>query len=120
MMQSFLNQHKIKMGRDSLFNLLAAHQMLVRRRKRRIFTTQSQHWFRKYHNLIKCMEIMRPNQLWVADITYYRIVSGYVYISLITDAYSHKIVGYHLADNLEAYNNIKALEMALSTLTSDP
>ena len=116
MLQPFLTEHKIKMGRDGLFDLLAAQQMLVRR----IFTTQSQHWFRKYKNLIKCMEIMRPNQLWVADITYYKIVSGYVYISLITDAYSHKIVGYHLADNLEACNNIKALEMALRTLSSDP
>jgi len=120
MLHSFLSEHKIKMGRDKLFNLLAAHQMLIRKRKRRIFTTQSYHWLRKYTNLIKCMEIMRPNQLWVADITYYRIVPGYVYISLITDAYSRKIVGYHLSDNLEAENNVKALEMALRTLSSHP
>lgn len=120
MLQPFLSEHNIKMGRDRLFNLLAAHQMLVRRRKRRIFTTQSYHWLRKYPNLIKCMELIRPNQLWVADITYFRIVPGYVYISLITDAYSHKIVGYHLADCLEAENNIKALAMALSTLSSKP
>jgi putative transposase len=120
MLQPFLIEHEIKMGRDGLFNLLAAYEMLVRRRKRRVFTTQSHHWLRKYPNLIKCMEIMRPNQLWVADITYYKIAPGYIYISLITDAYSHKIVGYHLADNLEAANNIKALEMALNTLASKP
>ncbi len=118
MLQSFLQNHKIKIGRDKLFNLLAAQHMLVRRRKRRIFTTQSFHWLRKYPNLIRSMEIIRPNQLWVADITYYRIATGHVYISLITDAYSHTIVGYHLSDNLEASNNIKALEMALSKLPS--
>lgn len=120
MLQPFLSEHKIKIGRDRLFNLLAAHGMLIRRRKRKIFTTQSHHWLRKYRNLIKQMEIIRPNQLWVADITYYRIVPGYVYISLITDAYSHKIVGYHLSDNLEAKNNVEALRMALSALTADP
>lgn len=120
MLQPFLSAHKIKIGRDKLFNLLAAHQMLIRSRKRKIFTTQSYHWLRKYNNLIKCMEVIRPNQLWVADITYYRIVPGYIYISLITDAYSRKIVGYHLSDNLQAENNIKALKMALSTLFSNP
>ena len=120
MLHPFLSGHKIKMGRDQLFNLLSAHGMLIRRRRRKIFTTQSHHWLRKYKNLIGQMELIGPNQLWVADITYYRIVPGYVYISLITDAYSHKIVGYHLADNLEAENNVVALKMALKSLTSDP
>jgi len=118
MLHSFLTEHQIKMGRDALFDLLAAHELLVRKRNRRIYTTQSHHWFRKYPNLIRQMQIIRPNQLWVADITYYRILSGYVYINLITDAYSHKIVGYHLADNLEAGNNIKSLEMALHNLSA--
>lgn len=120
MLLPFFNEHHIKMGRDALFDLLSDHQLLIRKRKRRIQTTQSRHWFRKYRNLIHQMEIIRPNQLWVADITYYRIPSGYLYISLITDAYSHKVVGYHISDNLEASNNIKALQMALDTLGDDP
>lgn len=119
MLQPFLNEHRIKMGRDALFDLLANHGMLVRRRKRRVYTTQSQHWLKKYPNLIEQMELVRPNQLWVADITYYKIPAGYVYISLITDAYSKKIVGYQVADNLEAINNVRALEMALTTLPSE-
>lgn len=120
MLQPLLQEHHIKMGRDALFDLLSAHQMLVRRRKRRVYTTQSNHWFKKYPNLIEQMELIRPNQLWVADITYYKIPQGYIYINLITDAYSKKILGYHAADNLEAGNNVKSLEMALATLSSAP
>lgn len=120
MLQPFFCENQIKMGRDALFDLLATQQMLIRKRKRRIYTTQSFHWLRKYPNLIQQMEIIRPNQLWVADITYYKIPAGYVYINMITDAYSHKIVGYHVADNLEASNNIKSLQMALGIIAPDP
>jgi len=120
MIQPFLREHHIKIGRDALFNLLATHQLLIRRRKRRVYTTQSHHWLKKYPNLIEQMELIRPNQLWVADITYYKIPAGYIYINLITDAFSKKIVGYQAADNLEASNNVKSLEMALATLGLEP
>lgn len=116
MLQPFLSEHHIKMGRDCLFNFLAAHKMLVRRRKKRIYTTQSSHWLRKYPNLIRNMTIRRPNQLWVADITYYKTLSGCIYINMITDAYSHKILGHCVSENMEASNNIKSLEIALKTL----
>jgi len=119
MLQSFFLEHKIKMGRDALFDLLQANHLLVRRRKRRIYTTQSFHWLRKYPNTIKRLVPYRPNQLWVSDITYWKIDTGYVYISLITDAFSHKIVGYHLADSLETMQTIKALKMALEKLPPD-
>ena len=69
---------------------------------------------RKYPNLIKDFEPTHPNQLWVSDITYWKIKNQYVYISFITDAYSHKIVGYQLAQTLEAIHTIEALQMALS------
>lgn len=107
----------IKMGRDALFDLLAANNLLVRKRKRRMITTFSRHRFRKYPNLIKDMTILRPNQVWVADITYWLTDSGYLYISLITDAYSRRIMGFALADNLEAVNSQRALEMALKQIT---
>jgi len=114
MLQSFLLEHQVKMGRDALFNLLAHNKLLVSRRRYRITTTQSNHWLRKYPNLIKDVQIVKANQVWVADITYYKTQAGFVYISLITDAYSHKIMGYHVADNLSAINCMKALKMALS------
>ena len=81
-------EHQIKMGRDALFNLLSANKLLVRKRKRCIQTTQSSHWLRKYPNLIKDFEPTAPNQLWVSDITYWKIQDTHVYISFITDAYS--------------------------------
>lgn len=116
LLESFMLDHQIKMGRDALFNLLAANHLLVRRRKRRIYTTNSFHWLRKYPNLIKGFVPTRVNQLWVSDITYWKTTSGHLYISFITDAYSHKIVGYQVAETLEAVASIKALQMALSSL----
>ena len=113
MLQTFLLEHQIKMGRDALFDLLAAHQLLVRKKKRRITTTQSFHWFRKHPNLIRNTVPLHKNHIWVSDITYYKTTNGFIYISFITDAYSRKIVGYHVADTLEAIHTIKALEMAL-------
>lgn len=113
MLQPLLIEHEIKMGRDGLFNLLANNHLLIRRRKRRVYTTQSQHWLRKYPNLIKGIRIGGVNQLWVSDITYVRKRNGFLYLSLITDAYSRKVVGYHIAESLQAANTLEALKMAL-------
>lgn len=116
MMQPFMLEHNVKMGRDCLFNLLSANQLLVRKRKRRIQTTNSYHWLRKYPNLIREFVPTAPNQLWVSDITYWKLKLNPVYISFITDAFSHKIVGYYVAETLEAIESIQALKMALSGL----
>lgn len=118
-LQGFFLDHQIKMGRDALFTLLSANNMLVRRRKRHIQTTQSSHWLRKYPNLIKNFVPTAPNQLWVSDITYWKIQDSHVYISFITDAFSRKIVGYHVAPTLEAIESIKALKMALKGLRKE-
>lgn len=115
-LQLFLLAHGIKMGRDAFFDLLSANHMLVRKRKRRIQTTNSFHWLRKYPNLIRGFVPTAPNQLWVSDITYWKIRDKHVYISFITDACSHRIVGYHLAETLEAIESVQALKMALSGL----
>jgi len=115
LIECFLREHGIKMGRDALFDLLAANQLLVRKRKRKVQTTYSSHWMRKYPNLIKGIVPSGINQLWVSDITYWKITSGeHLYISLVTDAFSRKIVGYNVAETLEAIESIKALQMALS------
>ena len=116
MLQPFMQEHAIKMGRDTLFNLLSANHLLVRKRKRRIKTTNSFHWLRKYPNLIRGFVPTSINQLWVSDITYWKLKESPVYISFITDAYSRKIVGYQVADTLEAIESVRALQMAISGL----
>ena len=120
MLQPFMLDHQIKMGRDALFNVLSANYLLVRKRKRRIQTTNSFHWLRKYPNLIREFIPAAINQLWVSDITYWKISTGeHLYISFITDAYSHKIVGYQVAETMEAVESIAALQMALSALGAE-
>ncbi|OFY17742.1 MAG: hypothetical protein A2W98_08555 [Bacteroidetes bacterium GWF2_33_38] len=119
-LQIFMFEHQIKMGRDALFNLLSSNKLLIRRRQRRVQTTQSTHWLRKYPNLIRNFTPASPNHLWVSDITYWRIETGFIYISLITDAYSHKVVGYHVAESLSSIETIKALKMALFDMTRKP
>lgn len=114
LLETFYQKHSIKMGRDALFSTLSDHRLLIRRRKRRIFTTQSHHWLKKYSNLIKGWHPVLPEQLWVSDITYVPCGRQYLYLSLVTDAYSHKIMGYHIADTLEAIHCKKALQMAVA------
>jgi putative transposase len=119
MLHPFMQDHAIKMGRDALFNILSANHMLVRKRKRRIKTTNSYHWLRKYPNLIREFVPTGINQLWVSDITYWKLGDHPTYISFITDVYSHKIVGYQLADTMEAIESVKALQMALSAIGAE-
>lgn len=108
-----LERHGIKMGRDQLFDLLRFHGLLIRKRKRMIKTTDSHHWLKKYPNLIKDIILSAADQLWVSDITYIRTLDGFCYLSLITDAYSRKIMGYALYETLEALGLIEALVMAI-------
>jgi len=115
MLDPFMLEHQIKMGRDGLFDLLADNGLLVKRRRRSVRTTQSHHWLRKYPNRIRDFIPQSPNELWVSDITYLKMPKGFLYISLVTDAYSHKIVGYHIAQSLEGVQTIQALIMALQT-----
>ncbi|MBK8503251.1 MAG: hypothetical protein IPL46_14155 [Saprospiraceae bacterium] len=91
-----LTDNKISIGRDALFDILGRNGLLIRRRRNRIKTTQSHHWLRKYRNLTKGMKPIGPNQLWVSDITYIKTIDEVLYLFLITDAYSKKIVGFAL------------------------
>lgn len=108
-----------QLGRDAFFDLLRRNYMLVRKRRTRAFTTNSFHWLHKYPNLIKGFVPQRSNQLWVSDITYIKTSAGFVYLYLITDAYSRKIVGWHLSDTMQAQNALEALYMALSQLPAN-
>jgi putative transposase len=105
----------IAIGRDRLFDLLRDEGLLIAKKKKFTKTTDSKHWMRKYANLIKGMQVKRPEQLWVADITYIALADQYCYLHLITDAYSKMIMGYCLSETLAASCTIKALEMALKT-----
>ncbi|VAV86250.1 Transposase, partial [hydrothermal vent metagenome] len=98
--QDFEKQ-QLKVGRDTLFNILRKNQMLTLRKKYSARTTNSYHRFYKYKNSIKDVEVSRPNQVWVSDITYIRTVKGFCYLALITDMYSRRIVGYDISDSLE-------------------
>jgi transposase InsO family protein len=114
-LKPFMSNHHIEIGRDGFFNLLSENSLLVRKRKRRKpITTFSDHWMRKYPNLIEGFYPTAPNQLWVSDITYIIVGNSFCYLSLITDAYSRKIVGFYLSLNLAAVGCIKALKMALA------
>ena len=103
----------LKVGRDTLFNVLRKHKMLTLRKKYRMRTTNSHHRFYKYRNIIKDIEINRPDQVWVSDITYIRTVKGFCYLALITDMYSRRIVGYDLSDSLELNGCVRALNKAI-------
>ena len=114
--ETFMHEHNIKMGRDAFFDLLRDNKLLIKQRKRHHVTTNSNHWMKKYPNLIKDIEPLGPNHVWVSDITYWKTKGGHYYISFITDAYSRKIVGYHVADTMEAIESATALKMAIKTL----
>ena len=104
-------------GRDAFIEILRKHGLMVHiRRRRRYKTTDSNHHYRKYPNLIKDMVPHRHNEIWVSDITYVETDEGVCYLSLITDAYSHKIVGWALGPTLETIYPLEALRMALATV----
>jgi putative transposase len=116
LIQPDLNFHKIKIGRDTFFNCLREEGLLIRKRKRYSITTNSNHWYRKHPNLIRGFVPYKPNQLWVSDITYIRVNKNHKYLFLLTDAYSRKIIGHKLSDNLESSNAIICLRSALGNI----
>jgi transposase InsO family protein len=103
----------MKIGRDKLFDILRANHLLIQPKRRYHVTTNSHHRFRKHQNLILDLEINRPNQVWVSDITYIGKREKPCYLSIVTDAYSKKIMGYYVADNMNTESSVKALNMAI-------
>lgn len=105
-------------GRDKFFDFLRSQGLLIRKRREyRPITTVSWHHFHKYPNLWRGRIPDGPNQVWVSDITYIRIEDGtFLYLSLITDVYSHKIVGWFLSESLSMEGPLNALKMALEEL----
>ena len=114
MLQPFLQQHNIVIGRDYFFNLLAKNKMLVRKTKRSVHTTNSKHHFYRYPNLAKDFTPLKAHELWVSDITYIPLKNRFAYLFLITDAYSRKIVGHHVSDDMKVSSAVVALKKALA------
>ena len=114
MLQPFMDAHQARMGRDVLFELLRVNGLLIRRRRQlRPRTTFSSHHLHRYPDRAKGLMINKPEALWVSDITYINLPKGFAYLSLVTDVYSHKIVGYHLDSSLGTDGCLKALSMAI-------
>jgi transposase InsO family protein len=103
----------IKMGRDKFFEVLREKGLLVKRKRKYVYTTDSYHYFRVYKNLLKDHPLKKAHQAWVSDITYIRTSRDFMYLFLITDAYSRKIVGWHLSDSLKVEGAVSALKMAI-------
>ena len=113
LLQADIKERGWKLGRDGLFSLLREASLLVPRRRQYVRTTDSRGWMRQYPDLAKGLPVQEPEQLWVADITYLTTRQNPIYLHLVTDAYSKKIMGYQLSDHLGAGATTEALKMAL-------
>lgn len=114
MLQPFFTEHNITTGRDKFFDLLKRNKLLVRKTKRSVHTTMSKHHYRRYPNLVKGFTPLKAHELWVSDITYIPLQERFAYLFLITDAYSRKIVGYQVSDDMKVSSATVALKQALA------
>ena len=111
-----LKEAGITIGRDRFLKVLGERGLLLEPLPQAPRTTNSRHSLPVFRNLLADMELKHSNQAWVSDITYIRTDEGFLYLSLITDAFSRKIVGFHGGDSLETEGCLKALEMAVKEL----
>ncbi len=111
-----LRELGIVIGRDRLFALLREQKLLIKRRRRGMRTTDSRHGWHTWPNLVRNIVPTVISQVWVSDITYLRTQGGFVYLALVMDAFSRKIVGHHVSNSLAAEGSIAALKMALKGL----
>lgn len=118
--KSLFEQTGCMPGRDAFIELLRQNGLMVQIKRRRHYkTTDSSHHYHKYENLIKDIVPSHPNEIWVSDITYVETEEGVCYLSLVTDAYSHMIVGWAVGPTLETVYPLEALRMALSTIDEE-
>ena len=119
MLQPFLIKSNIFISRDKLFHLLSKNKLLIRKRKRSTHTTNSKHFFYRYPNLVQHFTPLNAHELWVADITYIPMKERFAYLYLITDAYSRKIVGFHVSDDMRVTSAVVALQKAIDQKPAD-
>jgi len=113
LLEEEFKKQQLNVGRDKLFSFLRHEHLLVKPLKSYTKTTYSKHWLHKHPNLVKGRKAAAAERLWVSDITYLKTKQGYSYLSLVTDAASRKIMGYHLSPDLRTENVMRALQMAL-------
>lgn len=117
LLKGALDKAGVKLGRDRMFEVLREHELLLGPQPAEFpRTTNSYHVLPVFTNRIKDLKVSKPNEVWVGDLTYLRTEMGFLYLALLTDKSSRKIVGYHCGDTLEAMGCIQALEMALAGL----
>ena len=104
---------ELSVGRDKLFSILKANHLTIKPKRSYRTTTNSHHRFHKHRNLVENMPLVRPEQLWVSDITYVGIRNKHNYLALVTDAYSKKVVGHDLSNSLGVDGTLRALKMAV-------
>jgi transposase InsO family protein len=119
LLKNRFDREQIKVGRDKLFTYLRAEHLLIEPKKNYTKTTQSKHWLHKYPNIAKGLNVNGPEQLWVSDITYLKTKEKSTYLSLVTDAYSRKIMGYNLSSDLRAESVSEAVKMAIKNRLYD-
>jgi len=120
MLKPELEQAAVSIGRDALFGQLKEHGLLVSPLPAQYpHTTQSRHHLPVFTNLVKHKQLQGPNEVWVSDLTYLRTEQGYLYLGLITDKYSRKIVGWHAGETLQTAGCVQALKRALAQLPAD-
>lgn len=112
-LKSQMKTLNIYMGRDKFYRFLRLHNLLIPKRRNYHTTTNSNHLYHKYKNLVKDKVPTRPEQLWVSDITYIKTQNGHNYLALVTDAYSKQIMGYKLASHMKVSLCLDALKMAI-------
>lgn len=110
----YILKSEIGVGRDKLFEILRKEQMLITKRRKYVKTTNSKHWMRTYTDRSKQVELNKPEQLWVSDITYLTSLQETIYLHLVSDAYSKQIMGHTVSRDLKAESTVKALQMALN------
>ena len=102
----------IQLGRDRFFDLLRGHNLLLKPKKRACRTTWAGRW--RCENLLLTARITGPNQAWVCDLTYILTETGFVYLALVTDLYSRRIMGYDLSSSLSLEGAARAVQMAIT------
>ena len=118
MIEPELRTKRIKYGRDKFLNLLQREGLGVRKSKRRTRTTMSNHNLGVSPNLIKGKEVTKADEVWVSDITYIETREGFMYLSILTDLYSRKILGFKLSEDMSSYHTIETLKMAINNSKS--
>jgi len=113
MLQHDAKSIRVKIGRDALFLYMREAGLLVKRKRKYVQTTNSKHWLRKHPNLLKDRKIQRVEEVFVSDITYVKSQEGDHYLSLVTDAYSRRIMGYHVSNDMNTTSVVQALKMAI-------